>query len=192
MKNPRNTMIQAGKTVVLAILMLYHFFNRNEYRNDTRFADYFLVITPGITIKNRLGVLFIDTNPYDKRDYYYVRDLAPKARNSELYSLNSKLVITNYHALEQKTLQGNKRTPFDGRITEDGSKAVARENFNQIIKGSLSNFRSRSRLLILNDEAHLCYLPKEEGKIAEIENTFEYRKGQKIESGLLASLGKRV
>jgi type III restriction enzyme len=50
-----------GKTVVMAALIAYHYFNRAEYRNDTRFADNFLIITPGITIRDRLGVLRVDT-----------------------------------------------------------------------------------------------------------------------------------
>jgi hypothetical protein len=49
-----------GKTVVMAALIVYHYFNRVEYRNDTRFADCFLVVTPGVTIKNRLSVLEVD------------------------------------------------------------------------------------------------------------------------------------
>ena len=49
-----------GKTVVMAMQILYHFLNRQEYRNDTRFSDYFLIVMPGITIKNRLGVLYVD------------------------------------------------------------------------------------------------------------------------------------
>ena len=32
-----------GKTVVMACLILYHFLNRSQYRNDPRYADYFLV-----------------------------------------------------------------------------------------------------------------------------------------------------
>ena len=51
----------SGKTVVMACLISYHYFNRQEYRNDTRFADYFLIVAPGVTIKDRLGVLFVDT-----------------------------------------------------------------------------------------------------------------------------------
>ena len=37
----------SGKTVVMACLICYHYFNRQEYRNDTRFADYFLIVAPG-------------------------------------------------------------------------------------------------------------------------------------------------
>ncbi len=50
-----------GKTVVMAALILYHYFNRSEYRNDPRFADYFLIVAPGVTIKERLSVLYVDT-----------------------------------------------------------------------------------------------------------------------------------
>src|SRR3989441_4771988 len=51
----------SGKTVVMAALIAYHYFNRAEYRNDVRFADNFLLIAPGITIRDRLGVLRVDT-----------------------------------------------------------------------------------------------------------------------------------
>jgi len=63
----------SGKTVVMAALVAYHYFNRAEYRNDVRFADNFLFITPGITIKDRLGVLRVDTRPgVEAGDYYHV------------------------------------------------------------------------------------------------------------------------
>jgi type III restriction enzyme len=51
----------SGKTVVMGALIAYHYFNRAEYRNDVRFADNFLLIAPGITIRDRLGVLRVDT-----------------------------------------------------------------------------------------------------------------------------------
>ncbi|RZK35066.1 MAG: restriction endonuclease subunit R, partial [Hymenobacter sp.] len=38
-----------GKTVVMAALILYHYLNRQQYRQDVRFADYFLLVAPGIT-----------------------------------------------------------------------------------------------------------------------------------------------
>lgn len=52
-----------GKTVVMAALILYHYLNRQQYRQDVRFADYFLLVAPGITIRDRLGVLRADTTP---------------------------------------------------------------------------------------------------------------------------------
>jgi hypothetical protein len=35
-----------GKTVVMGALIVYHFFNRLEYRGDVRFADNFLLVAP--------------------------------------------------------------------------------------------------------------------------------------------------
>ena len=108
----------SGKTVVMACLICYHYFNRQEYRNDTRFADYFLIVAPGVTIKDRLGVLYVDTknkNPIDIEDYYRVRGLIPLNMEHRLENLNARLVITNYHTFEPKILQGNKRSPLMGR-----------------------------------------------------------------------------
>ena len=42
----------SGKTVVMAALIAYHYFNRAEYRNDVRFADNFRH-SAGITIRDR-------------------------------------------------------------------------------------------------------------------------------------------
>lgn len=161
-----------GKTVVMGALILYHFFNRQEYRQDTRFADYFLVVAPGITIRDRLGVLFVDKSAGNKNareDYYAVRDLVPRNFEHNLENLNSRLTITNYHSFEPKTLQGNKRSPFDGKIGADGKKQEAKEDFSQVVKRLLGNFKSSSRLLVLNDEAHHCYKPKSTKKTTDTE-----------------------
>ncbi|MGB4571915.1 MAG: DEAD/DEAH box helicase family protein [Rectinemataceae bacterium] len=154
-----------GKTVVMAMLILYHFLNRREYRNDTRFADNFLIVTPGITIKDRLGVLYVDVEGAAnfKRDYYHQRGLVPPACEQAMGELNSRLVITNFHTFEPKTLQGNKRSPFDGKMDETGKKRSGIEDSNLTLK-RLLHFKSGTRLLVLNDEAHHCYLPKQNGK----------------------------
>ncbi len=163
-----------GKTVVMAALILYHYFNRQEYRQDTRFCDYFLLVAPGITIKDRLGVLYVDNTTHNKNeasDYYRQRDLVPPKFERLLDGLNARLVITNYHAFEPKTLQGNKRSVFDGKLGADGKKQEAKEDPTQTIRRLLKNFKSGGRLLFLNDEAHHCYLPLEKGKNTEGENT---------------------
>ncbi len=156
-----------GKTVVMAALILYHYFNRCEYRNNPRFADYFLIVAPGVTIKDRLGVLYVDTLTTQKdeiKDYYRVRGLVPRKMEDLLEGLNAKLVLTNYHAFELKTLQGNKKSPFDGKIIgKDSSgkdiKNVETENPALMMKRLMSSFKPGGRLLIINDEAHHCYFP---------------------------------
>lgn len=167
-----------GKTVVMGCFILYHYFNRQEYKSDTRFADYFLIVAPGITIKSRLGVLFVDTktkNPAEIEDYYHVRGLVPQNLEHRLENLNARLVITNYHTFEPKILQGNKRSPFDGKTNLKGEKIDTgnKEDFSQVIKRTLSKFKSGSRLLIMNDEAHHCYLPLSSGKTSDNEEADE-------------------
>ena len=156
-----------GKTVVMAALILYHYFNRSEYRNDTRFADYFLIIAPGVTIKDRLGVLYVDTLTTRKdeiKDYYRVRGLVPRQMEDMLEGLNAKLVINNYHSFELRTLQGNKKSPFDGKFLSRDDKGketknVVTENPALMIKRMMSSFKTGGRLLVINDEAHHCYYP---------------------------------
>ncbi len=161
----------AGKTVVMAALIAYHYFNRAEYRSDVRFADNFLIVTPGVTIRDRLGVLRVDTRGgVEAEDYYHIRYLVPQAWRKEMPELNKRLVITNYHAFEPKTLQGNKRSPFDGKIQADGRRQEALEDPSQVISRLLAGFRPGSRLLVINDEAHHCYLPKEDERKAEGED----------------------
>jgi len=168
----------SGKTVVMACLICYHYFNRQEYRNDTRFADYFLIVAPGITIKDRLGVLFVDTknkNLVDIQDYYRVRGLIPQHFEYRLDNLNARLIITNYHTFEPKILQGNKRSPFDGKVDLAGNKIDTdnKEDFSQVVKRALGKFKTGSRILILNDEAHHCYLPLSKGKTSDNEESDE-------------------
>src|SRR5258708_10008190 len=122
----------SGKTVVMGALIAYHYFKRAEYRNDIRFADNFLLIAPGITIRDRLGVLRVDTRlGVDAEDYYHVRYLVPETWRKEMPELNKRLVITNYHAFEPKTLQGNKRSPFDGKIRAERTKQEPKESYSQ-------------------------------------------------------------
>ena len=179
----------SGKTVVMACLICYHYFNRQEYRNDTRFADYFLIIAPGVTIKSRLGVLFVDTknkNPKDIEDYYRVRGLIPANMEHRLENLNARLVITNYHTFEPKILQGNKRSPFDGKVDLQGKKIDTgnKEDFSQVVKRTLGKFKVGSRILILNDEAHHCYLPKSKSKTTDYEEADENARAAVWFSGL--------
>lgn len=160
-----------GKTVVMGTLIVYHFFNRLEYHGDVRFADNFLLVAPGITIRDRLGALRVDHRTgCEATDYYHLRQLVPATWRQEMRQLNARIVITNFQALQPRTLQGNKRSPFDGKIGPDGRKTEAKEDMAQLVRRLLGNFRSDSRLLVFNDEAHHCYLPKSDARTAEGED----------------------
>ncbi len=63
----------SGKTVVMAMLIAWQALNKLEDKHDRRFSDAFLIVTPGITIRDRLRVLL----PTDPQNYYRERDIVP-------------------------------------------------------------------------------------------------------------------
>ncbi|MCD8298027.1 MAG: DEAD/DEAH box helicase family protein [Prevotella sp.] len=159
-----------GKTVVMAMLILYHYINKKENPQDTRFANHFLLVAPGITIRDRLGVLYIDESgksSYDKLDYYHQRELIPEKYSKLLGGLNSVITITNYHQFEPKVYTGKKASPFDGKIKyQDGVlvKQKDKEEFSSVLSRILGKNMKGKRIVVINDEAHHCYLPKENNK----------------------------
>ena len=63
----------AGKTTVMAMLIAWQTVNAVRHPQSRRFTRGFLVVTPGITIKDRLRVL----QPNDPDSYYQSRELVP-------------------------------------------------------------------------------------------------------------------
>jgi type III restriction enzyme len=84
----------SGKTVVMGMLIAWQALNKQVAPQDNRFTDAFLIITPGITIKDRLRVLL----PNDPQNYYREMDLLP-SDDLELLG-KAKIVITNFHAFK--------------------------------------------------------------------------------------------
>lgn len=163
-----------GKTVVMACLLLYHYLNRIAYRNDPRYADYFLVVAPGVTIRDRLSVLRVDTEAFadhDAADYYRQRKLVPPAHAPLLAGLNAQIVITNFHSFEPRQIGGNKKSPLDGKLGPDGRKVEAREDESLVLRRVLPGFKPGRRIVVLNDEAHHCYLPRAKGRDTDDERS---------------------
>lgn len=155
-----------GKTVVMAMLILYHYISKKENPQDTRFADHFLIVAPGITIRDRLGVLYIDQSgksSYEKLDYYHQRELIPEKYERLLGGLNSVITITNYHQFEPKVYTGKKSSPFDGKLKYENGMMVKqndKEEFTSVLSRLLGKNMKGKRIVVINDEAHHCYLPK--------------------------------
>src|SRR5579862_6299491 len=63
----------SGKTVVMAMLIAWQALNKLANPQDGRFSDAFLIVAPGITIRDRLRVLW----PNDPQNYYRERDILP-------------------------------------------------------------------------------------------------------------------
>jgi type III restriction enzyme len=63
----------AGKTTVMAMLIAWQTINAVRRSQSQRFTRGFLVVSPGLTIKDRLRVL----QPNDPESYYQSRELVP-------------------------------------------------------------------------------------------------------------------
>jgi type III restriction enzyme len=163
-----------GKTVVMACLVLYHYLNRSQYRHDPKYADYFLLVAPGVTIRDRLGVLRVDTQAtadHLAADYYRQRKLVPPAYAGLMAGLNARLAITNFHGFEARLIGGNKKSPLDGKLGADGKKVEAREDETGVLRRLLPGFKPGRRMLVLNDEAHHCYRPRAKGRDSDDEQS---------------------
>ena len=108
----------SGKTVVMAMLIAWQTLNKLANPQDTRFSDTFLIVTPGITIRDRLRVLL----PNDPDNYYRQRDIVPARPCCEQLG-QAKIIITNYHAFQlrekvsrRQADQGDPRPRHDRRL----------------------------------------------------------------------------
>lgn len=89
----------AGKTTVMAMIIAWQTINAVRHPQSRRFTRGFLVVTPGLTIKDRLRVL----QPHDPDSYYASRELVPGDLLGDLK--RAKIVITNYHAFAAKVAE---------------------------------------------------------------------------------------
>ncbi len=84
----------AGKTTVMAMLIAWQTINAVRRPGSKHFSRGFLVVSPGLTIRDRLRVL----QPHDPDSYYRDRELVPGDLLDDLKK--AKIVITNYHAFK--------------------------------------------------------------------------------------------
>ena len=143
----------AGKTTVMAMLIAWQTINAVRRPNSRRFTRGFLVVTPGITIKDRLRVL----QPNDPDSYYQSRELVPGDMLGEID--RAKIVITNFHAFKRReTMEVSKggRALLQGR----GPGLRSQETEGQMIQRVMPNLMGTRNVLVLNDEAHHCYREK--------------------------------
>ena len=166
-----------GKTVVMAMLILYNYLNKRANPQDIHYADHFLICTPGITIRDRLGVLQLDFstrgNDYDKTDYYHQRGLIPVQFERELGGLNSSITIVNYQQFLPRVFSGKHASPLDGKQKwKDGELVPQKEteDYSVLLNRVLEKGVKGKRIVVINDEAHHCYLPrKDKEKLSEDE-----------------------
>ncbi len=144
----------AGKTTVMAMLIAWQTVNAARTPNSKKFTRGFLIVTPGITIRDRLRVL----QPNDPESYYESRELVPRDMLPEMFK--AKIVITNYHAFklrERLEISKGGRLLLQGR---GGAPIETIESEGQLIQRVMPELMSMRDVLVINDEAHHCYREK--------------------------------
>jgi len=144
----------AGKTTVMAMLIAWQTVNAVRHPQSKRFTRGFLIVAPGLTIKDRLRVLL----PNDADSYYASRELVPRDMLPDLD--RAKIVITNYHAFkrrERMDLSKGGRRLLAGRT---GSSPDTLESEGQMLQRVMPELMGLKHILAINDEAHHCYREK--------------------------------
>jgi len=143
----------SGKTTVMAMIIAWQTINALRRPNSKQFTKGFLLVTPGITIKDRLRVL----KPNDPDSYYKERELVPADMLPDLN--RAEIIITNYHAFmlrERMELSKGGRSLLQGR----GKPIHTLETEGQMLQRVIPELMGMKNIMVMNDEGHHCYREK--------------------------------
>ncbi len=130
----------AGKTVVMAMLIAWQVLNKAAAPTDTRFSKHVLVVAPGLTVKERLKVLY----PAAAENYYQEFNLVKPEWMERLRQ--GKVLVKNWHALAWESAERvKKRKSVDKRSVKSDAA------YKRDVLGEMANARN---ILVINDEAH--------------------------------------
>lgn len=130
----------SGKTIVMALLIVWQALNKIVDSQNAAYSKNFLVIAPGLTVKRRLQVL----SPSNPQNFYDDFNIIPSGLRDKLNQAN--VLIHNWHTLQWETdADFAKRKSVDKRGAMSDT-AYAREVLNEL--GNVQN------LVVINDEAH--------------------------------------
>src|SRR6266851_2455801 len=135
----------SGKTTVMAMLIAWQAVNAARHPNSTRYSNGFLIVTPGITIRDRLRVL----KPEEPANYFVdpQRRILPPEMIGELQK--ARVVVTNFHAFQLR--EKIQVAPVARQLLgKRGKEKHFLETEGEMMK----------RVVVLNDEAHHCYRRK--------------------------------
>ena len=137
----------SGKTVVMAMLMIWHAVNRSMPRD-------FLIIAPNLTVKDRLAELRSD------HDEWLLPQLTPIQLQPDLNRL--RITILNFQAFQKRDklhVNGaSDRAPGAVRqLLRKGKDPRWEETEDEMLHRLLTSHRSGEPMVVINDEAHHCY-----------------------------------
>jgi type III restriction enzyme len=143
----------AGKTVVMAMIVVWQVLNAQAYPKRNRdFSRALLFVAPGLTVKERLRVLY----PGDEANFYDAFGLCPSEAMRQQVN-QAEILVENWHTLMPL------KEP-DRSVVKKGAESD--EAYTRRILGKLASYRD---IVVVNDEAHHAYRVPAESKISKSE-----------------------
>lgn len=140
----------AGKTTVMGLVIAWQVLNALTYPKRKEFSPAIFVVAPGLTVKERLQVLY----PGHEKNVYDEFNLCPNESMRQKIN-QAALLVENWHALMPLKEQ-------DRSVVKKGAESD--EAFTRRVLGKLAGYKD---LVILNDEAHHAYRQRAEVKVSK-------------------------
>jgi type III restriction enzyme len=132
----------SGKTIVMAMAIAWHILNKVTNPQDARFSKNVFVIAPGLTVRNRLGVL----EPSGADNYYQEFNIVPSGALMDKLR-QGNVVVRNWHVLNWESAE---RIAKKKGVDKRGAKSD--EAYVRHVLGK--TIESARNILVINDEAH--------------------------------------
>lgn len=141
----------SGKTTVMAMIIAWQVLNALTYpKRNKDFARSIFLVAPGLTVKNRLRVLY----PGEPDNDYDAFQICPSEALRQRLN-QATILVENWHTL--MPLKETQRS-----VVKKGQESD--EAFTRRVLGKLAGEKD---LLIINDEAHHAYRVPAEAKISK-------------------------
>ncbi|MBK5569475.1 BPTD_3080 family restriction endonuclease [Ensifer sp. SSB1] len=141
----------AGKTTVMAMLIAWQAINAARQPNSSLFSRGFLIVAPGITIKDRLRVL----KPSDGNSYYRSRELVPQDMMPDLNK--AKIEIVNYHVFQRRKAHELNKVGLGVIKGWRNEQIEELETEGAMLQRACGDLLQMKNVVVINDEAHHCY-----------------------------------
>jgi len=142
----------AGKTAVMGLIIAWQVLNALTYPKRKEFSQAVFVVAPGLTVKERLQVLY----PGHEKNVYDEFRLCPNEALRQKIN-QTVLLVENWHAL--MPLKEPERS-----VVKKGAESD--EAFTRRVLGKLAGYKD---IVIINDEAHHAYRQRAEVKVSKQE-----------------------
>lgn len=144
----------SGKTTVMAMLIAWQVLNALTYPKRAKdFSRAVLIVAPGLTVKERLRVLY----PGEPANYYDAFGICPS--DAMRQKLNqAEVLVENWHTLMPL------KEP-DRSVVKKGAESD--EAYTRRVLGKLAAFRD---IIVINDEAHHAYRIPADIKVKKTED----------------------